>query len=582
MQTVNKRAWGYALLFLVLALAEIPLRSLNWQGSTMLHTSMEIMATMLAAFIGILALVYYYTQNRTSMLLIGSGFLGTALLDGYHAIVTSAFFSDMFPSISSSLVAWSWLASRMFLSVLLVLAWLLWTRRETSAAERRRTERLVYGTTALLTLACFLFFIFVPLPKAYVEGGFIGRPQELIPGVLFLIALFGHLKLGLWKKNHFEHWLVLSIITAALTQLGFMSFSHASYDVNFDLAHLFKKVSYLLVLIGLLVSMYFQFKRAEASTDILRQKQQLEQIMVQAGSTSDQIVLMASELSSLQAQSKEMNGRIVSAMHDIAHHSLLQSKGTIESSAAVGEISHGILHVAEMTGDVSEQAKKTTLQSQVGADSIRQSISQMQEIREKVSRSSASIAELDTMSSQIAAIIAFIRDVASQTQLLALNAAIEAAHAGERGRGFEVVATEVRKLSEETGGAVQQIEQVVSDIRQRISRSSSDMVLISQDVENGMSRMKDNEAQFRDILEATERSELQIQGVSASAEQISAGTQQVNASMEELSRLSRLSEEEAGKVAQMNENYAASLDRFSELIEDLNRMSAELKSATEG
>lgn len=582
MQTVNKRAWGYAALFLVLALAEIPLRNIQWQGGTVLHTSMEIMATMLAGFIGILALVYYYTQNRTSMLLIGSGFLGTALLDGYHAIVTSSFFADMFPSVSSSLVAWSWLASRIFLSVLLVLAWLLWNRREEQAAERRRTEGLVYGMTALLTLACFLFFIFVPLPKAYVEGGFVGRPQEIVPGLLFLVALYGHLKLGHWKTRHFEHWLILSIITAALTQLGFMSFSHASYDVNFDLAHLLKKVSYILILIGLLVSMYFQFKRAEASTDILRQKQQLEQIMIQAGSASDRIVHMAAELSDLQNQSKEMNSRIVSAMHDIAHHSLLQSQGTLESSAAINEISQGIMHVAEMSGDVSEQAKTTTRQSQIGAQSIRESIAQMQQIREKVDTSSASIDELDTMSEQISSIIGFIRDVASQTQLLALNAAIEAAHAGEHGRGFEVVATEVRKLSEETGGAVQQIAQVVSDIRQRISRSSADMTSITKEVEAGMSRMENNEAQFRGILQATERSEMQIQSVSASAEEISAGAQQVNSSMEELSRLSKLSEEEAGKIAQMSESYAASVERFSELIEDLNRMSAELKSATEG
>lgn len=581
MHIARNRAWGYAALFLILILAELPLRSLTWHGGAVLHTSMEIMATMLAAFIGILALVYYYTQNQTSMLLIGSGFLGTALLDGYHAIVTSPFFADAFPSVSSSLVAWSWLASRMFLSVLLVLAWLFWTRRQHEAGDRRRAERLVYGITGLLTLACFVFFIFVPLPKAYVEGSFIGRPQELVPGVLFLVALYGHLKLGHWKNRHFEHWLVLSIIVGLMTQFGFMSFSHASYDLSFDMAHLLKKASYILVLTGLLISMYFQFKRAEASTDILRQKQQLEQIMLQAGSTSEQIVSLAAELSDLQRNSREVNGRIVSAVNDIARHSRLQSQGTLESSAAITEISQGILHVAEMSGEVSEQAKAATRQSEAGAESIQHSIAQMQQIREKVSDSSASIGELDAMSEQIASVIAFIRDVASQTQLLALNAAIEAAHAGEKGRGFEVVATEVRKLSEETGSAVQEISGVVTEIRRRISRSSEEMTLIRKEVENGMQHLESSGEQFRGILQATAHSELQVQGVSASAEQISAGTQQAAASMEELGRLSKLSEQEADKVARMNEDYASMLTRFSGLVEDLNRVSAELKSATE-
>ncbi|OWA34644.1 hypothetical protein B9G55_15605 [Saccharibacillus sp. O16] len=579
MHIARNRAWGYAALFLVLALAEIPLRSIAWQGGNVLHTSMEIMATMLAAFIGILALVYYYTQNQTSMLLIGSGFLGTALLDGYHAIVTSPFFADVFPSVSSSLVAWSWLASRMFLSVLLVLAWLFWTRRQSEADDRKRAERLVYGITGVLTLACFLFFIFVPLPKAYVEGSFIGRPQELVPGVLFAVALYGHLRLGHWKTRHFEHWLVLSIIAGLMTQFGFMSLSHSSYDVSFDTAHLLKKVSYILVLTGLLISMYFQFKRAEASTDILRQKQQLEQIMIQAGSTSDQIVSLAGELSNLQRSSQEVNGRIVDAVKDIARHSRLQSQGTLESTAAIGEIAHGILHVAEISSEVAEQAKFATQQSEAGTHSVQNAIVQMQQIREKVSASSTSIGELDTMSEQIASVIAFIRDVASQTQLLALNAAIEAAHAGEKGRGFEVVATEVRKLSEETGSAVQEIADVVTEIRRRISRSSEEMVAISQEVEYGMQRLESSGEQFRGILEATGQSEIRIQGVSASAEEISAGTQQAASSMENLGRLSKLSEEEADNVARMNEDYAALLTRFSDLIEDLNRVSAELKSA---
>ncbi|WP_373446994.1 methyl-accepting chemotaxis protein [Saccharibacillus sp. O23] len=220
-----------------------------------------------------------------------------------------------------------------------------------------------------------------------------------------------------------------------------------------------------------------------------------------------------------------------------------------------------------------------TQQSEAGTHSVQNAIAQMQQIREKVSASSASIGELDTMSEQIASVIAFIRDVASQTQLLALNAAIEAAHAGEKGRGFEVVATEVRKLSEETGSAVQEIAGVVTEIRRRISRSSEEMILINQEVEYGMQRLESSSEQFRGILEATGHSEMRIQGVSASAEEISAGTQQAASSMENLGRLSKLSEEEADKVARMNEDYAALLTRFSDLIEDLNRVSSELKSA---
>ena len=87
-----------------LLLSFVLLWTSTWQGNTQLHTLMEVLATALALFVGVVALVRFYTQRNSTFLFVGTGFFGTALLDGYHAIVTSSFFDHLLPSVPSSLI----------------------------------------------------------------------------------------------------------------------------------------------------------------------------------------------------------------------------------------------------------------------------------------------------------------------------------------------------------------------------------------------------------------------------------------------------------------------------------------------
>ncbi len=94
----KERILIYITVSLALLLSYFFLRKSTWQGSTQLHTLMETIATFLALMVGILALLRFYSRKNNTFLFIGSGFLGTAFLDGYHTIVTSAFFDYLFPS----------------------------------------------------------------------------------------------------------------------------------------------------------------------------------------------------------------------------------------------------------------------------------------------------------------------------------------------------------------------------------------------------------------------------------------------------------------------------------------------------
>ncbi len=139
----NRRAVGYICLFAFLFLGFSLLRGSTWQGSTQLHTLMELIATTLAFFVGIVALVRYYTKRNNTILFIGVGFLGTALLDGYHTVVTSTFFDQVWPSPPPSLIPWSWNASRFFLSILMFLSWWEWRREEKFGEKGKISEKRV-------------------------------------------------------------------------------------------------------------------------------------------------------------------------------------------------------------------------------------------------------------------------------------------------------------------------------------------------------------------------------------------------------------------------------------------------------
>ncbi len=264
----RRRRFAYVAMVAALFFAYLYLRDSTWLGNSQLHTLMETVATVLSLAVGSLALVRYYSKKDNTFLFIGTGFVATAFLDGYHAVVSSSHFIALFPSTPPSLIAWSWFASRIFLSLLLWLSWLFWRREDRLGAAGLISEKLVYGVVTALALACFAVVAFVPMPAAYYQQLPFPRPQEFLPALFFLLALIGYLRKGKWKTDVFEHWLVLSLIVGFMGQAMFMSFSGRVFDMMFDAAHLLKAGSYLCVMVGLLFSMLRLFSESHLQQEI--------------------------------------------------------------------------------------------------------------------------------------------------------------------------------------------------------------------------------------------------------------------------------------------------------------------------
>ena len=244
-----------------LPLAVLDLWHSSWKGNSELHTLAEVISCGVALSAGAMALARYYTKKELKFLLIGSGFVGAALLDGYHAAFTSSFLAGYAHSALLALTPWSGATSRLFLSLLMLSRLAAWDKGSDSWLQKRQ-EILVYIAIGAWTLASFFIFVFIPLKPPYYPDFFVHFPAQLFGGIIWGLAFFGYLSKGSWKTDAFEYWLVLSLVIGGVCDIG-LSVYDTLFDAVFFAAHFLKIVQYLVVLCGLYVSMYSVF-RSEA------------------------------------------------------------------------------------------------------------------------------------------------------------------------------------------------------------------------------------------------------------------------------------------------------------------------------
>lgn len=269
-ERAGARTAAYTALAAALLVLFLGVRTVEWHGSPTLHLLLESTAALLALFIGTLALLRYYARPNPTLLLIGAGFLGTAVLDVYHVAIAAIHLPGA-PDDPTAVVAWSWLAGRVFLSLLLVWSWTVWRRETRLGAEAARLpDARVYLEVGALTLVTIALFGLVRLPPAVAPQALVPRPAELVPGALFAVALVGYLRKGNWRSWPFEVWLVPALLVSSASQVLFMALSRHPLDTSAVVAHGLKIAGYGFVLVGLIASIRGIYRQLERSALLIR------------------------------------------------------------------------------------------------------------------------------------------------------------------------------------------------------------------------------------------------------------------------------------------------------------------------
>jgi len=226
--------------------------------------------------------------------------------------------------------------------------------------------------------------------------------------------------------------------------------------------------------------------------------------------------------------------------------------------------------VSENTQTLNETAEKTREAARKGEGAVEQTVKGMDSIKIKVFETAKKIRDLGEHSQQIGEIVQVIDDIAEQTNLLALNAAIEAARAGEHGKGFAVVADEVRKLAERSGKATKEIAELIGNIQKVTGEAVAEMEAGTSEVEQGAGLAVDAGNALKEILQNVEDTYRQIQNISAASEQISASSHEV---VSTVNNVSSVTEQNTAATEEMS----ASADRLAGMARELKDIVARFR-----
>lgn len=287
----------------------------------------------------------------------------------------------------------------------------------------------------------------------------------------------------------------------------------------------------------------------------------------------DSVDAMAGQMSQVIGRITDSSNLLASASEELSCSATQISEGankqsgqTVQIATAMEEMNATVIEVAKNSQQVSESARNAQGIATKGGDVVSQAITAMQEVAESTSVTADTIKSLGKSSEEIGTIVSVINDIADQTNLLALNAAIEAARAGEQGRGFAVVADEVRKLAERTTKATKEISEMIRTIQSETGKAVEAMAQGTDKVENGVRLANEAGDALKQIVSGVENVTDMISQIATSAEEQSATTDEISRNMDSIAEVAKSNVGAIGEVSKATDEMAHLASELKDLV----------------
>ncbi|WP_163182418.1 methyl-accepting chemotaxis protein TlpC [Bacillus subtilis] len=313
------------------------------------------------------------------------------------------------------------------------------------------------------------------------------------------------------------------------------------------------------------LSVYYNKMRMKLNDTI----QTVQQSALQLASASQQLSAGAEE-------TNQASEKITEAVQQIANGAQDQITRIENSESSLKQASADIRDISANTAAIADKGQIAQSKADIGQKEIANVQAQMDAIHQSIQKSGEIIHQLDGRSKQIEQILSVITQIADQTNLLALNAAIEAARAGEQGKGFAVVADEVRKLAEESQQSAGQISKLIIEIQKDMNRSARSVEHVKTEAAEGVTMIQRTRDAFKEIAAATGEISAEISDLSASVTNISASAHQINDSFAANTADIKESTKNTRQAAALTEEQFAAMEEITAASETLSQLAEEL------
>ena len=326
----------------------------------------------------------------------------------------------------------------------------------------------------------------------------------------------------------------------------------------------------------------------ESTDELNKSSEELSASAEQAARATEQISQTVSQVAAGTGDQSRTVQQVVGivtelkrAIDRIAAGATEQARVVQHGGQLVQEMMVAIRAVAENARRVAAASDEGVRTARQGGETVRETVAGMENIQRTVFATAEKVRQLGQHSQQVGDIVQVISDIAGQTNLLALNAAIEAARAGEHGKGFAVVADEVRKLAERSAASAKEIASLINDMQEGIAEAVEAMQAGTEEVASGMERARAAGQALEQILTALEATNEQVQRITQDAQGLAERAERVMDAVADVTRITEENTAATEEMAAQSEEVMGAMESISAISEETAASSEEVSAAAQ-